>query len=137
MCGSSSALGLSDHERTLWPELRERLRVPGHAMAMMRAVLGDDVEVAVVVSVTPSSVTRPLAVLATPGIADEVEVLHDDGDRGRGRIGDDEVRLLMGSVDDGTRRPVAVLVDDWLRTHLSLYAREPWHRRRVTPSSTE
>ena len=126
MCGPSSAIGLSAAERALWPDLRERLRVPGHGMGLMRAVLGDDVEVAVVVSVAPTGVTRPLAVLATPGIAEEVDVVEVDGDRGRGVIGGDDVGLLLGVSGE----PVAVLVNDWLRTHLSLYARELWHRRR-------
>jgi hypothetical protein len=42
MCGASSAVGLADAERALWPLLRDRLRTPGQLMGLMRAVLGGD-----------------------------------------------------------------------------------------------
>ena len=133
MCGPDSAIGLDDHERELWPSLRERLREPGQLMAMMRGVLGGDAEVAAVTTVTPAGIVRPLALLVTPAIAAEIEVLDEDDPEGgtaRARIGEDEVRVLIGTVGDGPPRPVAVLVTDWIREHLYLYARELWHRRR-------
>jgi predicted dehydrogenase len=47
VCDSVSAIGLEENERRLWPQLRERLRVPGQSMALMRGVLGDAEVVAV------------------------------------------------------------------------------------------
>jgi hypothetical protein len=64
MCGSVSAIGLQERERQRWPYLRERLRVPGQLMALMRGVLGD-AEVAVVVAVTPQGAVTSLAILTT------------------------------------------------------------------------
>ncbi|HZB47721.1 MAG TPA: hypothetical protein VE547_01390 [Mycobacteriales bacterium] len=121
MCGSTSAVGLAEQERALWPFLRERLRVPGQLMGLMRGVLGGDAEVAAVVTTTPGGVARPVAILATPLIAAEIELVDGDvrGDVQRGRI---------GTGDD--RRPVAIFTTDWIREHLSLYARELWHRPR-------
>ena len=135
MCGPTSALGLAEHERVLWPFLRERLRRPGRLMGLMRAVLGDDVEVAVVVETTPSGVARPLALLATPAIAAEVELLEHGGagDLRPGRVGGDDVEVVLGSVHGEPVRPVAVLVNDWLRVNLHPYARELWHRPRREP----
>lgn len=72
MCGPHSALGLEETERELWPELRNRLRQPGQLMALMRGVLGGDAEVAAVTAVTPAGVVRPLAIIATAVIADEI-----------------------------------------------------------------
>ena len=57
MCGPHSALGLDQVERDHWPYLRERLRRPGTSMGLMRAVLGGDTEVAVVVATTPAGVS--------------------------------------------------------------------------------
>ena len=130
MCGSSSAVGLGDAERALWPLLRDRLRKPGQLMGLMRGVLGDDAEVAAVVTTTPTGITRPVAIRVTPAIAEEITLLEPDPGRDvrRARIGDDEVEVLLaGSSDDA--RPIAVFVTDWIRQHLSLYARELWHRR--------
>ena len=128
MCGPNSALGLEDAERELWPELRDRLRQPGQLMALMRGVLGGDAEVAAVTAVTPAGVVRPLAILATPVIADEID-LDDSGDtQATGRIGDYDVDVLMTD-QGGVRRPAAVLVSPWIFENLTLYARKLWSRR--------
>lgn len=128
MCGPHSALGLEDAERELWPVLRERLRRPGRMMALMRGVLGGDAEVASVVAVTPAGIVQPLAVLATPAIADEITFADSpavDGLRG-GHIGDYDVDVL---VDDAGDRPLAVLVSPWIFENLTLYTRKLWSRR--------
>ena len=140
-----SAIGLAEQERRWWPFLRERLRVPGHLMAMMRGVLGD-AEVAAVVAVTPEGVVRPIAVLATaPPIADEIRLTDGpraDGPRGDGvaraglrpaKIGDYDVEVLVADGPDGRAAPVAVLATPWIDQHLLLYARTLWHRRRPRP----
>jgi hypothetical protein len=128
MCGPHSALGLEATERELWPELRDRLRQPGQLMALMRGVLGGDAEVAAVTAVTPTGVVRPLAILATPVIADEIE-LDDTGDtRATGKIGDYDVDVVM-TEREGVRRPAAVLVSPWIFENLTLYARKLWTRR--------
>ncbi len=131
MCGATSAVGLAEQERMLWPFLRERLRVPGQLMGLMRGVLGGDAEVAAVVTTTPGGVARPVAILATPLIAAEIELVDGAvrGDVQRGRIGGDEVEVLLGG-NGADRRPVAIFTTDWIREHLSLYARELWHRPR-------
>ena len=36
--------------------------------------------------------------------------------------------VVMERIRDGDPRPVAILVTDWMREHLYLYARELWHR---------
>lgn len=131
MCGPSSAIGLTEHERALWPELRERLRVPGHSMAMMRGVLGSDAEVAVVVSVTPAGIAQPLALVVTPAIAAEITDLGSAGDLRLGRIAGDEITVVMGRA--GGEQPIALLMTDWIREHLFVYARELWHRPRRRP----
>ena len=128
MCGPNSALGLEEVERELWPELRDRLRQPGQLMALMRGVLGGDAEVAAVTAVTPAGVVRPLAILATPVIADEID-LDDSGDTHvAGRIGDYDVDVLMTD-QGGVRRPAAVIVSPWIFENLTLYARKLWSRR--------
>ena len=131
MCGSSSAVGLGDAERALWPLLRDRLRKPGQLMGLMRGVLGDDAEVAAVVTTTPTGITRPVAILVTPAIAEEITLLEAAPGRDvrRARIGDDEVEVLLAEPNEDAL-PIAVFVTDWIRQHLSLYARELWHRRR-------
>ena len=101
-------------------------------MGLMRGVLGDDAEVAAVVTTTPTGLTRPVAILVTPAIAAEITLLEGapGQDVRRARIGDDEVEVLLGdptTTEDA--RPVAIFVTDWIRQHLSLYARELWHRR--------
>jgi hypothetical protein len=137
VCGSVSAIGLEQREREAWPVLRERLRVPGQLMALMRGVLGD-AEVATVVAVTPEGTVRPLAILTTAEmIAAEIDMLPDDaGDGSAGRadlrpamIGDDEVQILVGDGPQGPQ-PLAVLMTPWIEQHLLLYARALWHRRR-------
>jgi hypothetical protein len=130
MCGPHSALGLEDVERAHWPRLREELRRPGHLMALMRGILGGDTEIGCVTAVTPAGVVHPVAVLVTPAIADEINLLgqkSEAGERGvrRARIGDDDVEVLVG--DDG--EPLAVLMNDWLFHHLTLYTRKLWSRR--------
>jgi hypothetical protein len=130
MCGTTSAVGLGEAERALWPVLRDRLRKPGQLMGLMRGVLGDDAEVAAVVTTTPTGITRPVAILVTPAIAEEITLLEPDPGRDvrRARIGEDDVEVLLdGSSEDAL--PIAVFVTDWIRQHLSLYARELWHRR--------
>jgi hypothetical protein len=128
MCGPNSALGLEEAERELWPELRDRLRQPGQLMALMRGVLGGDAEVAAVTAVTPAGVVRPLAILATPVIADEIDLDDSGGTHVAGRIGDYEVDVLMTD-KGGVRRPAAVLVSPWIFENLTLYARKLWSRR--------
>ena len=132
MCGASSAVGLGDAERALWPLLRDRLRTPGQLMGLMRGVLGGDAEVAAVVTTTPTGISRPIAILVTPAIAEEITLLEGPpgSDVRRALIGAEEVEVLVGDLataDAG--RPVAIFVTDWIRQHLSLYARELWHRR--------
>jgi hypothetical protein len=128
VCGPHSALGLEETERELWPELRDRLRQPGQLMALMRGVLGGDAEVAAVTAVTPAGVVRPLAILATPVIADEIELTDSGEQRNKGRIGDYDVDVLMTD-QGGVRRPAAVLVSPWIFENLTLYARKLWTRR--------
>jgi hypothetical protein len=130
MCGSNSAVGLAAHERALWPLLRERLRVSGQLMGLMRGVLGGDAEVAVVVTTTPAGIARPVALVVTPVIAEEITLSEGSTQKDvrRGRIGDDEVEVMMGHLPGEDPRPVAVFVTGWMREHLYLYARELWHR---------
>jgi len=138
MCGSVSAIGLEDAERRLWPRLRERLRVPGQLMALMRGVLGD-AEVAAVVAVAPDGRVTPLAILTTAEpIMQEISLVPDDRERtgapsdvAAARIGDDDVRVLLWPGPDGRSEPVAVLSTPWIDQHLLLYARTLWHRRRA------
>jgi len=129
VCGPSSAIGLDDAERTLWPALRERLRQPAQMMALMRGVLGGDAEVAAVTAVTPAGIVRPLALLATPAIADEIELVgNESDDRQPGRIGDYDVEVLLDDID-GRHQPVAVLMTPWIFENLTLYTRKLWSRR--------
>ena len=128
MCGSVSAIGLEARERELWPLLRERLRVPGHLMALMRGVLGD-AEVAVVVAVTPKGTVKVIALLATTeAIADEIrQAGPEDADGVRpATIGGYDVRVVVGEWPDGRARPLAVLTTPWIEQHLLLYARTLW-----------
>jgi hypothetical protein len=142
MCGSFSAIGLEDHDRELWPYLRERLREPGHLMALMRGVLGD-AEVATVVAVEPQGTVKVIAVVASSEtIVNEIRLTapaagSDGGgssDDGQGRlwhatIGDYDVEVVTGEWPDGRPRPLAVLVTPWIEQHLLLYARTLWRRR--------
>ena len=130
MCGPHSALGLEETEREQWPELRERLRQPGRLMALMRGILGGDAEVAVVTAVTPAGVVQPLAVLVTPSIADELQLVDDDGDQVTASIGGDPIDVLMSTTDGPRRQPVAVLVNPWIFSNLTLFTRKLWTSRR-------
>jgi hypothetical protein len=134
VCGNVSAIGLQEAERELWPVLRERLRVPGELMALMRGVLGDT-EVGAVVSVTPQGVVTVRAILATPpAIADEIRLLDTGTDRPwlrRALVGEYEVEVVVGEWPDGRPRPLAILTTPWIEQHLLIYARTLW-RRRVT-----
>jgi hypothetical protein len=132
MCGTSSAVGLGEQDRASWSLLRERLRRPGQLMGLMRGVLGGDTEVAAVVTTTPVGIVRPIAILVTPSIADEITLLSADAetDVRRALIGDDEVRVLVERIGKEDPRPLAIFVTDWMREHLNLYARELWHRAR-------
>jgi hypothetical protein len=134
VCGNVSAIGLQEAERELWPVLRERLRVPGELMALMRGVLGDT-EVGAVVSVTPQGVVTVRAILATPSaIADEIRLLDTGTDRPWLRhalVGEYEVEVVVGEWPDGQPRPLAILTTPWIEQHLLIYARTLW-RRRVT-----
>lgn len=137
MCGSVSAIGLEERERQLWPYLRERLRQPGHLMALMRGVLGDT-EVAAVVAVTPQGAVTPLAILATPeAIATEIRLVADGQDQDaarpdglrRAKIGDYDVEVVVAEGSGGQPEPLAVLATPWIEQHLLLYARTLWRRR--------
>jgi hypothetical protein len=135
MCGSVSAIGLVDRERQLWPYLRERLRVPGHLMALMRGVLGD-AEVAAVVAVTPQGAVTPLAILTTAEeIAQEIRLAPRDDqsrtgpDRRRAMVGDYDVEVLIREDAEGREQPLALLATPWIEQHLLLYARALWRRR--------
>ena len=99
-------------------------------MGVMRGVLDGAVEVAVVVAVRPDGIVRPVALLATPGIAEEVEIGDgpSDGIR-RGRIGDDPIDVLVAPAEPNTVRPLAVLTTPWIAEHLALYARRLWRSR--------
>jgi len=126
MCGPHSALGLEEAEREMWPVLRERLRQPGRMMALMRGVLGGDAEVACVTAVTPAGVVQPLALLATPAIADEISLVgRSEAGIRPGKIADYDVEVL---VDDSGERPLAVAVSPWIFHNLTLYTRKLWSR---------
>ena len=136
MCGANSAIGLAEAERELWSRVRERLREPGRLMGLMRAVLDGAIEVAVAVAITPDGVVRPLALLATPGIAAEIQLADTDRNGLRtARIGDEEFDVLVGAGPDRADpdragvEPLAVLVTPWITEHLALYTRRLWSRR--------
>ena len=103
-------------------------------MALMRGILGGDAEVAVVTAVTPAGVVQPLAVLVTPLIADEIELTGDDADQASdqvsARIGGDPIDVLMSTTAGSDRRPVAVLVNPWIFSNLTLFTRKLWTRIR-------
>jgi hypothetical protein len=129
VCGPSSAIGLDDSERLYWPQLRERLREPGRLMGLMRGLLAEDAEVAVVVATTPQGQTEPLAVLVTPMIEAELDVPPGEGEVRPAKVGDYDVEVVMAEVD-GRERPIALLMSPWIRSHLLLYARKLWRPRR-------
>ena len=68
----------------------------------------------------------------TPAIAAEITVLDEDGttDVRRALVGEDQVQVFIGQTGSDNPRPVAILITDWIREHLSRYARELWHRPR-------
>lgn len=96
-------------------------------MALMRGVLGGDTEIAAVAAVSPAGIVQPIAILATPAIADEITLAgRHPGGICPARIGDDEVEVVLAD-DDG--RPIAVMVNAWLFHNLTLYTRKLWSRR--------
>ena len=122
---------MSDAERVQFPWLRERLRVPGHYMGLMRGVLGEDAEVGCIVATNTSGVTRALALLVTPEIAGEITLSPDAqpvDDIIEGRIADDPTQVLVRP--EAPTVPVAILISPWIREHLYLYARQLWWPRR-------
>jgi hypothetical protein len=127
MCGATSALGLAEAERTLWPDLRERLRQPDRLMGVMRGVLGGDAEVAVAVATTPAGVAQPLAILVTPAIAAELSIPADAAPDSvaPAHVGEYDVDVVL----DAGRRPIALLMSPWIFENLSVYARKLWSRR--------
>ncbi|GAB1640850.1 hypothetical protein [Krasilnikovia sp. MM14-A1259] len=130
MCGSVSAIGLEAGDRELWPTVRERLRVTGRMMALMRGLLGDT-EVAAVVAVEPRGAVTPLAILCTTQvIVDEISFAEDPGGDGvwPAKIGDYDAEVLVGEDPDGRRRPLAILVTPWIEQHLLVFARTLWRR---------
>src|SRR5262245_28773493 len=131
MCGPHSAIGLAEAERELWPQVRERLREPGSLMGLMRGVLGGAVEVAAVVATTPDGVVRPVALLATPALTEEIRLSEAGGVGVRpARIGEDEIDVLVASPSGQDRpEPLAILVTPWMVQNLALYARNLWSRQ--------
>jgi hypothetical protein len=130
MCGPTSAISLEDHERAIWAELKESLRLPGHLAGLMRGFLGE--EVAVVIATAPDGKVRPVALLVTTTIAAELLVPHDVAGPGwvSGRAGDYAVEVWVRG-GDPSGRPVAMKITDWVEEHLLLYARQLWHRYRA------
>ena len=125
MCGPHSALGLEAVERDRWPYRRERLRRPGASMGLMRAVLGGDTEVAVVVATTPAGISAPVAVVVSWVIAAELTVPDPVPDGiAPGFVGPYEVQVVC----DQEGGPAALLINPWLFENLSLYARKLWVR---------
>ena len=128
MCGSTSAVGLEERERELWVEVKEQLREPGQLNGLMRGVLGNE-EVAVVVAIEPVGLVRPLAVLVTPAIGEEL-VLPELTPAGPGPVaayaGEYPVRVWLGK-HHHRGAAVAVEVTPWMREHLLLYARRLWY----------
>lgn len=134
MCGSVSAIGLADQERQWWPQVRERLRVPGRLMALMRGLLGD-AEVAAVVSVTPEGAVTPVAIMVTNDeIAQEIHSIADPSGAGptdlrAAKIGDYDIQVLVNERPGERPRPLAILHTPWIEQHLLLFARVLWRRR--------
>lgn len=134
MCGSVSAIGLADQDRQLWPLVRERLRVPGRLMALMRGLLGD-AEVAAVVSVTPEGAVTTVAILVTTDeIAQEIHSIGEPSGAGAtdlraAKIGDYDIQVLVEERPGGPPRPLAILHTAWIEQHLLLFARVLWRRR--------
>lgn len=125
MCGPTSAIGLEDHERLRWAQVKEALRQPGHLAGLMRGFLAGS-EVAVVIATAPDGRVRPLAVIVTPVIAEEI-VLPDESEGAGwvpGRIGDYPAEIWTAGVIAGG--PTAVRVTPWMHEHLALYARQLW-----------
>ena len=95
-------------------------------MGLMRAVLGGDAEVAVVVATTAAGVSAPLAVLVTPVIAAELTLpaVLEPGSVVAAHVGPYDVEVVV----DEQARPAALLISPWLFENLSLYARKLWVR---------
>lgn len=130
MCGPTSAIGLESQERALWLAVKDQLRRPGVMPGLMRGFLADS-EVAAVVEIEPTGAVRPVAVLVTLAIAEELALSDPtlSAHRQAARIGEYDVEVLVGEVD-GQRRPAAVLVTQWIYEHLILYSRQLWRPRR-------
>lgn len=127
MCGPNSAFGLAAAERSQWPYLRERLRQPGASMGLMRAVLGGESEVAVVVATSAAGISAPVAILVTPEIAGELRLPAEMGPSGGispGHVGSYDVDVIY----DAAGAPVAILISDWIFHNLAVYARKLWSR---------
>jgi hypothetical protein len=96
-------------------------------MGLMRAVLGGESEVAVVVGTTPAGVSAPLAVLVTPAIAAELRLpagLGPRGGTGPAHVGPYDVEIVY----DEAGEPAAVMMTEWIFHHLAVYARKLWSR---------
>jgi hypothetical protein len=100
-------------------------------MGLMRGVLAGAVEVAAVVATTPDGAVRPIALLATPALTEEVQLNETGGEGIRpARIGDDDIDVLVASMPGQDQAQlVAILVTPWIVEHLALYARNLWSRR--------
>lgn len=77
MCGPTSAIGLEEHERWLWRQVKDRLRRPGHLAGLMRGFVGGE-EVAVVVATRSDGQVEPVAVLVSAAVRGELTVLGTD-----------------------------------------------------------
>ncbi len=132
MCGATSAIGLEDHERALWAEVKEPLRQSGLLTGLMRGFLGDE-EVAVVIATAPAGRVRPVAVLVTASIAEELVMPVPAAPAGAGPVaahaGEYPVQVWLGR-QHRAGQPVAVEVTSWMQEHLVLYARQLWRQPR-------
>lgn len=124
MCGATSAIGLEDHERLLWAPVKDALRQPGQLAGLMRGFLAET-EVAVVIATSPEGRVRPLAVLATREIAEEIVLPDRPPVTGwvPGQVLDYPAEIWLAE-----GRPTALRVTSWMHEHLTLYARQLWSR---------
>jgi hypothetical protein len=129
MCGPTSAIGLEDSERALWATVKDQLREPGSLAGLMRGFLGDR-EVAAVIATMADGAVRPVALLVSREIAEEL-ALPDGAGPGwvTGRVGEYEAEVFLDGSGD-RQRPVALRMTPWLHEYLVLYARRLWSRRR-------
>ena len=119
---------MEDHERALWAEVKEPLRQSGLLTGLMRGFLGDE-EVAVVIATAPEGRVRPVAVLVTPNIAEELVLPVSASPVGDAPVaahaGEYPVQVWLGR-QPRAGQPVAVEVTPWMLEHLVLYARQLW-----------